>query len=220
MTIEQLNLQGEIIKELAFDPRITADDIAVAIHEGVVTLKGTVSSFSQKRAVEKAVKGVRGVRGVADELTVYLPAADVRSDTDVALAIKHRFASNGVIPADIQFVVANGHVTVSGVAQWYYQAHEAVHEAGCVTGVVDVTNNITVKSSDTVSVAEVQRRIHSSLQRAADLDANCISVAVDEGTVTLSGTVRSWLEYDKAAQAAWSIPGVSHVDNVISISGI
>jgi osmotically-inducible protein OsmY len=220
MTTDQLNLQEDIIEELAFDPRIAADDIAVATRAGVVTLRGTVPSLSQKRAVEKAVKGIRGVRGIVDELLVDLPASHVRNDTDIGLDIKHRLVSNGVVPADIQFVVQNGHVTVSGVAQWYYQAHEVAHEAGSVTGVLGVTNDITVKSPDTVNVAEVRRRIHSALQRSADLDANCISVVVDGATVTLSGTVRTWLEHDKAAQAAWSIPGVSHVENLISISAI
>jgi osmotically-inducible protein OsmY len=221
MTIDQLTLREEIIEELASDPRIAADDIAVVTHAGVVTLRGTIPSLSQKRAVEKAVKGIRGVRGIVDELVVDLPASHVRNDTDIALDIKHRFASNGVIPADVQFVVQNGHVTVSGVAQWYYQVHEVVHEAGCVTGVLGVTSKILpLQKADTVNVAEVQRKIHSALQRAADLDANCVSVAVNDGTVTLSGSVRTWLEHDKAAQAAWSIPGVSHVDNAISISGI
>ena len=220
MTTDQLSLQEEIIEELAFDPRIDADDIAVALHEGIVTLRGSVPSLSQKRAVEKTVKSVRGIRGLVDELVVDLPEAHVRNDTDIALAIEHRFSSNGVIPAGIQYVVASGHVTISGVVQWYYQAHEAAREAGCVTGVTGVTNDITVKNLDAVNVDEVRRRIHSSLQRAADLDANCIDVVIEGGTVTLSGTVRTWLERDKAAQAAWSIPGVSRVDNFIEISGI
>jgi len=221
VTIHQLTLQEEILEELAFDPRIDADDIAVAIHEGIVTLRGSVPSLSQKRAIEKTVKGVRGIRGLVDELVVDLPEAHVRNDTDIAVAIKHRFASNGVLPAEaLQIVVAQGHVTLEGAVQWYYQAHEAVHEASCVTGVTGVTNGITVKNLDSVSADEVRRRIHSSLQRAADLDANCITVTVDGGTVTLAGIVRTWLEHEKAAQAAWSIPGVSRVDNSVTISGI
>lgn len=220
MTSDQVNLQEEIVEELACDPRIVADGIAIAIHEGVVTVRGTVPSLRQKRAVEKAVKSVRGVRGVADELVVDLPASHVRSDTEIALAIKHRLASNGVVPAGVQFVVANAHVTLSGVVQWYYQAHEAAHEAGRVTGVVAVTNDIVVKTPEPVTVPEIRRRIQSSFQRAADLDANCIAVAVDGGTVTLSGTVRTWLEHEKATEAAWSISGVTRVDNLISISAI
>jgi osmotically-inducible protein OsmY len=123
----------------------------------------------------------------------------------------------------VQFVVQNGHVTVSGTVQWYYQAHEVAHEAGRVTGVLSVTNNISVEKIDTanaVNATHVQSRIRGSLQRAANLDASRINVAVSEGTVTLSGTVRSWLEHDKAAEAAWSVPGVERVDNCIAISTI
>ncbi len=38
-----LGLQEDIIEQLAFDPRIDSDDIAVAIREGVITLHGRVS---------------------------------------------------------------------------------------------------------------------------------------------------------------------------------
>jgi osmotically-inducible protein OsmY len=221
--IDQLALQEDIVEELAFDPRIVADDIAVATKAGIVTLRGSVPSLRQKWAAEEAVKRVRGVRGVADELLVDLPASHVRNDTDIAVAIQHRFSSNGVVPADVQFVVRDGHVTVSGTVQWYYQAHEVAHEAGRVKGVLGVTNHITIEKIDqvdAVNTSEVRRKIHGLLQRAADLDANCISVAVKDGTVTLSGTVRTWLEHDKAVQAAWSVPGVSRVDNCIAISTI
>ena len=218
MTTKSLDLKEEVIEELAFDPRIAADDIAVTVQDGIVTLRGTVPSFNQKWEAEDAVKRVRGVRGIADELTVDLPGTHARTDTDIALAIEHRFASNTIVPHGIKFVVKDGHVTLSGEVTWYYQSQEAAYEARRVVGVRDVTNSIVVKPETFLSVDEVKRKIHGELQRMADFDAKGIGVAIAGGTVTLTGNVRTWVERDKAAQAAWNLPGVTRVDNFIGVT--
>jgi osmotically-inducible protein OsmY len=218
MVTKSLDLQEEVIEELAFDPRVNAENIGVSVSEGIITLRGTVPSFYQKWEAEDAVKRVRGVRGIADDLAVDLPSVHARSDTDIALAIEHRFSSNASIPSDVKFIVRDGHVTLSGDVPWYYQLQEAAYEARRVVGVKDVVNLITVKSGATVTNDEIKRKIESEFHRMADLDAKSVSVSVFDGTVTLSGTVRSWLEKEKAGQAAWSLLGVTHVNNFIGIN--
>jgi len=216
-TTKSLDLKEEIIEELAYDPRINADDIAITTKEGVVTLRGTVPNFNQKWEAEDAIKRIRGVRGIADELTVDLPSSHVRTDSDIALAIERRFASNIIIPSAVKFVVKDGHVTLSGEVPLYYQSQEAAYEARRVIGVRDVSNLISVMPAPSFKTDEVKRKIHSELQRMADLDAKKIAVSVSEGKVTLSGSARTWFEREKAVQAAWSIPGVTCVDNFIAI---
>jgi osmotically-inducible protein OsmY len=75
MTTKTLDLQEEVMEELTHDLRITADDIAVTIKEGIVTLRGTVPTFDQKWEAEEAIKRIRGIRGIADELSVDLDEA-------------------------------------------------------------------------------------------------------------------------------------------------
>ena len=52
----------------------------------------------------------------------------------------------------------------------------------------------------------------------ANLDADKVHVSVEDGTVTLTGEVRCWHERDEAETAAWSAPGVTRVQNNLSIS--
>ena len=72
--MSDLSLRKTILEELEFVPEIDAANIGVAVDNGVVTLSGHVSSYTQKISAERAVKGIKGVRALADEIQVSLPA--------------------------------------------------------------------------------------------------------------------------------------------------
>jgi osmotically-inducible protein OsmY len=83
-------------------------------------------------------------------------------------------------------------------------------------GVVGITNNIEV--APRVSPADVKSKIEESLKRSAELDARRITVEVEGSTVKLYGSVRSWVERDEAERAAWAAPGVTKVENHITVT--
>jgi osmotically-inducible protein OsmY len=55
------NLQESVLKELRFDPPVDASKIGVtATASGIVTLTGSVNTFTEKLAAEEAAKRVYG----------------------------------------------------------------------------------------------------------------------------------------------------------------
>jgi osmotically-inducible protein OsmY len=64
---------------------------------------------------------------------------------------------------------------------------------------------------------ELKRKIKDALIRSAETDADRINVEVQGSKVILEGTVRSWAERKEADRIAWSSPGVTAVDNRITI---
>jgi osmotically-inducible protein OsmY len=50
------------------------------------------------------------------------------------------------------------------------------------------------------------------------VDADNIVVTTSPGTVTLSGTVRSWAERDAAIAGAWAAPDVRTVHDHLTVS--
>ncbi len=64
---------------------------------------------------------------------------------------------------------------------------------------------------------EIKHKIEEALKRDAQLEANQITVETNGGEVILRGKVHSWAERKEAERAAWAAPGVTKVDNRLSV---
>lgn len=210
-------LQRDIIDELKWTPSVNEAEIGVAVKDGVVTLTGNVDSWAQKYTAERVVERIIGVRAYADDLKVRLPASAERSDTDIAHAVADALEWNVEVPDTVKAKVVDGWVTLEGTAEWQFEKKSAERSVRYLKGVRGVTNFIAVKPK-TVSSYEVSQKIKDALRRSAEVDASHISVESANGKVTLKGTVRSQAERRDAEYAAWAAPGVTSVDDRLTVS--
>ena len=210
-------IQKNVLSELKWDARVQPNEIGVVVKDGVVTLTGWVDSYSKKWAAEEAAHRVRGVKAVANEIEVRLPSASERTDADIAAAAARALEWDAFIPLDrLDVTVAKGWVTLKGEVEWQYQKEDAERVVRRLTGVKGVTNLITVKPRITPS--ELKQKIEQALVRSAETDAQRITVDVQGTKVILKGMVRSWAEREEAARVAWLAPGVTSVENRITLS--
>jgi osmotically-inducible protein OsmY len=211
-------LAANVIDELFWDPKITSTEaIAVSADDGAVTLRGTVGSFRQKREAQKAAERVWGVMSVDNQLNVRLLDEYRREDADLRGDVLQALMLDSLVPTTVDAKVDDGFVTLTGTVDWQYQRDEAEFVAGNLLGVVAIENDIYL-ADRTPSPDDVEHKIKKAFSRNAKLDADDLTISTSNGTVTLSGQVRSWDEHDTAVAAAWAAPGVMSVDDLLTIA--
>src|SRR5258708_9801133 len=139
-------IKKDVEDELRWDPDIDATDVAVAVHNGVVTLTGFVRSYMQKTQAERDVKRVAGTLGVANDIDVRLPFINKRPDPEIARDVVEKLQN--ALPYSSQFIkatVKEGWLTLEGNLEWNYQRDRAEQAAQSVRGVIGVANDIKLK---------------------------------------------------------------------------
>ena len=215
--MKDTELRDTVERALEFEPSIDAADIGVAVENGVVTLTGHVATYPQKLTAERVAQGVKGVRGIAQEIEVRAGIGNHAADDEIAARALNSIAWNVIVPDDkIQVKVQKGWVTLTGRVDWNFQRTAAEHAVQGLTGVIGVSNQISVAPA--AKASDVKRRIEEALKRSAEVEASGVSVSVTDTKVVLEGKARSWAERRAIERAAWAAPGVARVEDRLVVS--
>jgi len=139
-------IEDDIRDALLRDPRIPDPaEIAVDEEAGAVTLRGTVGSFSQRRAAVSDSKNTPGVYDVYDELQVRLLSDSRRADSEIrGIALQILMWDTEVPTEMIDVHVSDGWITLSGEVSYQFESDAAYDDVADLFGVTGITNEITV----------------------------------------------------------------------------
>lgn len=215
MRDEQL-LQA-VTEELDWEPRVDATNIAINVDNGVVTLRGTVRTYSEKLAAEEAVRRTKGARTIVQNIEVHVPEEGVISDDLIAKRLRDLLAWDPMIPEHlIEVSVDKGWVTLTGQVHYQYQRVKAGNYAHNLLGVTGITDRIDIMP--VAAALDAKKQIEDALKRNADPDIRKIKVSVQDAKVTLEGMVRTWWQHDLVGDLAGLAPGVQAIDNQVQVS--
>jgi osmotically-inducible protein OsmY len=211
-----VQIQADVLAELKWDARVDPAEVGVTVTDGIVTLAGTVGSYAERVAAQEASHRVPGVRDVANDLEVRLPDTLMRTDSEIARAVRWALEWDVMVPDQhIQSTVTQGWVMLDGTVQQWTQRDDAERAVRNLTGVHGVTNNVRVRSVAEGSSEQVRAEIEQALARWGF--AGRIEVAVHDGTARVHGTVHSWVEKEAVFGLVRSTVGVHAVEDHVRV---
>jgi len=210
-------LQKRVIQELGWDSRINAPEIGVVVEEGQVRLTGTVATYAEKIAAQEAAHRVTGVLDVANDIQVKPPGSHLRTDLDIAKAVRWELEWNVMVPHErIRSTVSDGWITLEGEVNLWRERIDAEGAIRYLPGVKGVTNRIIVVDQG-IDPALIRGSIEQALERRAAREARRLNVTVKNGTVFVSGIVHTWAEKQAILGTVGHAPGVSAVEDQLDI---
>jgi osmotically-inducible protein OsmY len=209
-------LQKDVQDAIKWEPLLHAAEIGVTVHNGVVTLTGTVDSYAKKKEAEEAAKKVAGVKAIADDVKVKLEGYAVKDDTDVADKVVRALKESWSVPdSKIKVTVDDGWVTLEGTLHWDFQREAAKNAVRYLTGVRGVINKMKIESE--VDDEIEKGRVEEALRRNWAIESDKVHVRAHGTTITLSGIVTSLFQKEEAEHIAYKTPGVWFVDNQLVV---
>lgn len=207
-----------VVDELYWDERVDASKVKVVVRKGIVSLTGEVPTQADFYAAEADARMIDDVVSVENQIQVLHPrlVPDKELTTNVETVL---IWSPEVDHSQITATARCGWITLTGSAPSCSQKHLAEELAESVTGVIGVTNELTVVSTSRVSDKIIAQEILKGIEHHRDLNPASIDVEVADGKVTLEGSVPHWLAYRTVEELALVTEGVLEVKNHLIFDG-
>lgn len=237
------DIESAVEDALLYDVRVPDQSLMVSVDDGIVTLRGKLPSLAAKRSAAETARNVVGVETVINRVKVR--NAEPRSDSAIEETVEKALNRHPYVERyDIRVDVRGGTVELDGVVDYYYEKAMADDLAALQNGVVAVNNDLEVVETtrpfvyepylDTLpprtygwydyqpywsqqTDADIREEVEDELWWSPFVDSDAVDVSVDNGIVTLTGTVESRSERQAAENNAYEA-GATWVVNDLEIA--
>lgn len=200
-TVTDTRVADWVADELMMDAAVPSFQIDVSSKDGMVTLSGTVDNALARERAAAVAETVKGVRGVLNSIAVVPPRP--RSDDDIEADVHQALANDSATEAyEVHVSVEDHIVRLTGEVDSWQEKRLCGTVARGVRGVIRVENKLRLKTDGPRQDGEIRREIEETLRWDTLVDDALIRVRVDDGRVSLSGTVGSAAEKTRALNHA------------------
>jgi hyperosmotically inducible protein len=216
-------IQTSVTQKLA--ARSQFRDVKSSVEDGIVTLTGTVDLYQRKLDAAKLARKTADVQGVRDLISVAGPTVS-DEQLEQKLGQKLRYVRSGFDSTFDYFAlgVKDGVVTVEGQDRTGVGRDEAMADIANMPGVKDVVANISIEPvsnfDDSLRIRAARALYRDPVLSKYALDpARPIRIVVENGHLTLYGSVDSKMDKEVAGLRANQLPGAFSVDNKLVVEG-
>jgi hyperosmotically inducible protein len=212
-------IKKDVVNQLYWDGCIDASSVKVEVHEGEVILTGTVPNYTAYQAAGDDTWAISGVTNVRNDLIIKFPSGvKTPSDVEIKTNIENILLwQPNIDSTDIDVTVNSGWVMLYGSVDAYWKKVRAEELILGLNGVLGLTNELAIVPTERIEDKTIAEDIEAALERQFNIDQNLIDVKVENGQVTLSGSVGSLLAFRAAQRIAENTLGVLIVNNELVI---
>lgn len=210
-------LKRAVEDALHHEVRLRGRDIAVAVHDGRVTLQGQVSELAEKRLAVNLVRRLREVGEIKDVLR--LPTLREFGDNQIQQHVEDALMQDpNIHESQLKVAAQDGVVTLTGQVNSLEEMRLAGLCAWWIPGVADVDNQIVVEPHQEGTQGDLVDIIRIALDKDVLVNSDTIGVSAKNNVVHLLGSVNSEEERLAAEHDVYYIWGVEEVINDLVVS--
>ncbi len=219
MATKSEQIKKDVTNHLFWDNTIDASQVRVEVTDSKVVLTGMVSSLAARRNAQSDAKMVPGVTTVDNQLVVRYPAsAPAISDDELCSRARNVLQwSANISLADVRVSAAMGRISLEGAVDAYWKKLKAEQLVSELAGVLGVINSLAVVPTGDTTDKQIAEDILAALDRTGAIDISSVNVRVENGMVTLTGSVPSDTSRRHAGMIAANTIGVTGITNNLAV---